>query len=88
MIITTLSDITGKYEEEEENRSSLQGRAERAAADSESADGDKGKGTAFGENRWQCLLFHAKGKLLVEPVCCRFIMKSYAASPTETSQSS
>ena len=65
MIITTLSDTTGKYAEGEENRSSPQGRAEKAAADSENADGDRRKqelqkAQLPGNTGWLCLVFSVR----------------------------
>ena len=65
MIITTLSDTTGKYAEGEENRSSPQGRAEKAAADSENVDGDRRKqelqkAQLPGNTGWLCLVFSVR----------------------------
>ena len=65
MIITILSDTTGKYAEGEENRSSPQGRAEKAAADSENADGDRRKqelqkAQLPGNTGWLCLIFSVR----------------------------
>ena len=65
MIITILSDTTGKYAEGEENRSSPQGRAEKAAADLENADGDRRKqelqkAQLPGNTGWLCLVFSVR----------------------------